>query len=107
MALGFNVQGEKAVETGCTTMCCIVLIVLDWTLLILLRGGILWHAYFNYNNKIQSGRKGRKKNKTRRGVVGGKEKGPGVHMGSCRGPRNRRKTALHRLARRHLPQCLL
>ena len=35
------------------------------------------------------------------------EKGPGVHMGSCRGPRNRRKAALPRFARRHLPQCSL
>ena len=43
--------------------------------------------------------------KTKQGEVvdKGMEKGPGEQMGSCRGPRNRRKAALPRLARRHLP----
>ena len=47
--------------------------------------------------------------KTKQGEAADKvmEKGPGVHTGSCRGPRNRRKAALPRLARRHLPQCSL
>ena len=47
----------------------------------------------------------RERRKTKQGeaVDKGMGKGPGVHTGSCRGPRNRRKAALPRLARRHLP----
>jgi len=51
----------------------------------------------------------RERRKTKQGEAAdkGMGKGPGVHTGSCRGPRNRRKAALPRLARRHLPQCSL